>query len=70
MGIENINNLSVENTERLLNRYSYCNIEIPGRPIIFECDAVSPEEADALFKDRFGKDPKGESHISRGSINA
>lgn len=67
--MESFNNLSSENIERSIRRYSYCNIDIPGRPLIFECEANSQEEADNLFIKKFGKDPKEEPHISRGSVS-
>jgi hypothetical protein len=52
-----------ENTERLKFHYVYCNNEISGRPIVFECDAFDILEADDLYEKALGVKPERQNHI-------
>jgi hypothetical protein len=52
-----------ENTEKPTWHYTYSNNELPGHPVVFECDAESIIEADNLFEQKLGITPERNNHI-------
>lgn len=52
-----------ENVEKLKFHFSYANNELPGHPVIFECDADDIAQADVLYEQKIGKKPEKESYI-------
>jgi hypothetical protein len=61
-GTEGLNS-SVESIERPMWHYIYSNNELPGHPVIFECDAFDIIKADDLYEERLGIRPERENHI-------
>jgi hypothetical protein len=51
---------SIENIEKPKWHYVYSNNEIPGHPVVFECDAENPAKADGLYEEKIGKKPDKE----------
>ncbi len=66
-GLESINNLGPENTERPRYHFFYFNKDISDHPVIFDCPAGSRSEADLLYEEKMGKSSKGD-HISCSTV--
>lgn len=55
-GFETINQ-DTENIENIKYHYVYTNVDIPGRPVIFDCDASDLAEANDLYEKKLGIKP-------------
>lgn len=60
---------SQENIEKYKFHFSYANNEMPGHPVIFECDADNIFAADILFEQTIGKKPEKDSYIACSIVN-
>jgi hypothetical protein len=63
MGMKSFEGLNTESVEVPKHQYVYVNTELPGRPVVFRCNADSQERADELFEAQMGKRPDKENHI-------